>query len=92
MYSPDRFVEYANEHFKSKVKPAVLKETAQELRAVETEKSAEMGRTSDELMKSIAAIKPISVEPIKPRELHFSDELMKSIGGHTRNFPAAGVA
>jgi len=80
MYSPDRFVEYANEHFKSKVKPAVLKETAQELRAVETEKSAEMGRTSDELMKSIAAIKPISVEPIKPLELHFSDELMKSIG------------
>jgi PIN like domain len=56
MYSPDRFVEYAEKHLKSKVKPAVLKKTTQELRAVETEKSAQSARLIDEYLKKLTQV------------------------------------
>jgi hypothetical protein len=71
MYPPDRFVEYAERHLKSKLKPAVIKKTTQELRAVESEKSAETERQSDELLRTIAAF--------KMPEMRLSDELMKTI-------------
>ena len=71
MYSPDRFVEYAERHLKSKLKPAVIKKTTQELRAVESEKLAETERQSDELLRTIAAF--------KTPEMHLSDELLKTI-------------
>jgi hypothetical protein len=38
MYPPDHFVEYAEKHLKSRIKPADVKKTAQELRAVGAEK------------------------------------------------------
>jgi len=66
MYSFDRFVEYADKHLESKVKPAVLKKTAQELRAVETEKSA--ARLDDYMRR------------LKPQvDVRLLDEYMRSV-------------
>ncbi len=69
MYSFDRFVEYADKHLKSKLKPAVLKKTAQELREVETEKST--ARLTDEYLRSIAAAPQL--------DMRFVDEYLRTI-------------